>query len=136
MIEITRKPIEVQKVIDSVQSNDCGAVVTFIGTVRDNSESKSVLYLEYDVYPEMAEKKLKEIASEIRAKWSLGNVSMVHRVGRLEIGEIVVVIAVASGHRQEGFQACQYAIDRLKEIVPIWKKEFYAEGNSTWIGHP
>jgi molybdopterin synthase catalytic subunit len=136
MIEITRNPIDVQRVIGSVQSNDCGALVTFIGTVRDNSESRRVLYLEYDVYPEMAEKKLKEIASEIQTKWSLPNVSIVHRVGRLEIGEIVVVIAVASGHRREGFEACQYAIDRLKEIVPIWKKEFYAEGSSSWIGHP
>jgi molybdopterin synthase catalytic subunit len=136
LIEITRKPIDVQKVIDSVQSDDCGALVTFIGTVRDNSESKKVLYLEYDVYPEMAEKKLTEIASEIKSKWGLENVSMVHRVGRLEIGEIVVVIAIASGHRQEGFQASQYAIDRLKEMVPIWKKEFYAEGSSAWIGHP
>ncbi len=133
MIEITRETIDAQRVIDSAKTDDCGAVVVFMGTVRDDSEGKRVLYLEYDVYPEMAYKKLCEIAAEVQAKWGLGNVSIVHRVGKLEIGETAVVIAVGSPHRLAAFQACQYAIDRIKEVVPIWKKEFYEDG-SAWIG--
>ncbi len=135
MIEITPGPIDVQPVIDSVEKNTNGAVVTFLGTVRDNSEGKRVLYLEYDAYPAMAKKKLAEIAGEIEAKWGIKEVSIVHRTGRLEIGEIAVVIAVGSPHRAEAFRACEYAIDRIKEMVPIWKKEVYEDG-SAWIGHP
>jgi molybdopterin synthase catalytic subunit len=134
MIEITSKPVSVQSVIDKVRKNSQGAVVTFVGTVRDNSEGKAVLYLEYEAYTEMAEKKIKEITSEINDRWGIKDVGVVHRVGRIELGEIVVVIAVGSGHRSEAFEACKYAIDRIKEIVPIWKKEFYADG-SKWVGH-
>lgn len=134
MIEITHEAIEVQPVIDKVRKSAYGAVVTFVGTVRDNSEGKQVLYLEYDAYPEMAKKKLSEIATEIQARWDSIDVAIVHRVGRLEKGETAIVIAVGSAHRLEAFQACQYAIDRIKEIVPIWKKEFYEDG-SAWIGH-
>jgi molybdopterin synthase catalytic subunit len=135
MIEITRQPISVQTVMDRVRSNADGAVVTFTGTVRDNAEGKRVLYLEYEVYPEMAEKKLNEICNETRTRWKINEMGIIHRVGRLEVGDIAVVIAVGSAHRLEAFQACQYAIDRIKEIVPIWKKEFYAN-SSSWIGHP
>jgi molybdopterin synthase catalytic subunit len=135
MIEITSQPISAQSVIDKVRQNGDGAVVTFIGTVRDNAEGKRVLYLEYETYPEMAEKKLKEICKEIHSRWEINDIGIVHRIGRLEIGETAVVIAVGSAHRLEAFQACQYAIDRIKEIVPIWKKEFYQD-SSSWIGHP
>jgi molybdopterin synthase catalytic subunit len=135
MIELTNKPISAQTVIDKVKKNADGAVVTFVGTVRDNAEGKRVLYLEYEVYPEMAEKKLTEICTEIHNRWKINDIGIVHRTGRLEIGEAAVVIAVGSAHRLEAFQACQYAIDRIKEIVPIWKKEFY-EDSSSWIGHP
>jgi molybdopterin synthase catalytic subunit len=134
MIEITHETIKAQEVIDNVRTSTCGAVVTFIGIVRDNSEGKRVLYLEYDVYPAMAKKKLSEIVEEIQARWGSVNIAIVHRVGRLEIGDTAIVIAVGSAHRLEAFQACQYAIDRIKEIVPIWKKEFYEDG-SAWIGH-
>ena len=133
MIEITSKPISVQPIIDRVKKNNNGAIVTFIGTVRDNSEGKRVLYLEYEVYPEMAENKLKEICTEIRNRW-LCDVDIVHRIGKLELGDIAVVIVIGSAHRLEAFQACQYAIDRIKAIVPIWKKEFYEDG-SKWVGH-
>ena len=134
MIEITHEAIEMQLVINKVKKSAYGAVATFIGTVRDNSEGKQVLYLEYETYPDMAKKKLTEIAIEIQARWDSIDVAIVHRVGRLEIGETAIVIAVGSAHRLEAFQACQYAIDRIKEIVPIWKKEFY-EDSSAWIGH-
>jgi molybdopterin synthase catalytic subunit len=132
LIEITREPIKTQSVIDRVLKDTCGAVVTFIGTVRNNSEGKRVLYLEYEAYPEMAKKKLEEIAAEAKNKWPIEEVAVTHRLGRMEIGEISVVIAVSSGHRLIAFQACQYTIDRIKEIVPIWKKEFYEDG-SAWI---
>jgi len=132
LIEITREIIRTQSVIDKVLKETCGAVVTFIGTVRNNSEGKRVLYLEYEAYPEMAKKKLEEIAAEVRSKWPIEEVAVTHRLGRMEIGEISVVIAVSSGHRLVAFQACQYTIDRIKEIVPIWKKEFYEDG-SAWI---
>ncbi len=134
MIEITSSPIIAQPVIDSVRKNTHDAVVTFVGTVRNNSEGKQVLYLEYEAYPAMAEKKLNEIAKEIQTRWGIGDIAVVHRVGRLEIGDIAIVIAIGSPHWQEAFEACQYAIDRIKEAVPIWKKEFYEDG-SAWIGH-
>jgi molybdopterin synthase catalytic subunit len=110
-------------------------MVTFVGTVRNNAEGKQVLYLEYEAYPEMAIKKLNDIRAEILRRWKINDIGIVHRTGRLEIGETAVVIAVGSPHRLEAFQACQYAIDRIKEIVPIWKKEFYQD-SSSWIGHP
>ena len=132
MIEITREPIQPQSVIDKVTRDTCGAIVTFTGTVRNNSGGKKVLYLEYESYPEMARKKIEEIVKEIKSRWNIEEVAVTHRIGRMEIGDIAVVIAVSSGHREEAFQACQYAIDRIKEIVPIWKKEFYEEG-SAWI---
>jgi molybdopterin synthase catalytic subunit len=134
MIEITKDPISTQPVIDRVKKTSHGAIVTFIGTARDNSEGKRVLYLEYETFSEMAEKKLKEICAEINDRWKIEDVDIVHRVGKIETGETVLVIAVGAAHRLEAFQACQYAIDRIKEIVPVWKKEFYENGSS-WIGH-
>jgi len=135
MIEIKSQSITEQAVIDRVKKSTHGAIVTFVGIVRDNSEGKRVLYLEYETYGEMAKKKLEEIATEIQSRWGISDIDIVHRVGRIELGETVVVIAVGSAHRLNAFQACQYAIDRLKEIVPIWKKEFYDDGSSAWIGH-
>ena len=135
MIEITSEAITAQPIIDRVRKKSHGAVVTFIGTVRDNSEGKRVLYLEYEAYREMAMKKLKEISAEIQNRWGINDVDIVHRIGRIEVGDAAVVIVVGSAHRLEAFQACQYAIDRTKEIVPIWKKEFYEDG-SAWTGHP
>ena len=133
MIEITSQPISVQSVIDRVKKNSQGALVTFIGTVRDNSEGKKVIYLEYETYARMAEKKLKEIVEEIQNQWQT-DIAIVHRIGRMDVGDVVVVIVVGSGHRQEAFRGCEYAINRIKEIVPIWKKEFYEDGSS-WVGH-
>jgi molybdopterin synthase catalytic subunit len=133
LIEITTKAVSAQLLIDAVRKDGHGAVVSFVGVVRDNAEGKRVLYLEYEAYAEMAIKKIQEICTEAENRWGT-NVSVVHRVGRLEIGDTAVVITVGASHRREAFLACQYTIDRIKEIVPIWKKEFY-DDTSTWVGH-
>ncbi|MBI2909687.1 MAG: molybdenum cofactor biosynthesis protein MoaE [Chloroflexi bacterium] len=130
---ITKEPISPEAVAARVRRDDNGAVVVFLGTVRLHSNERVVRYLQYDAYEEMAEKKLRQIAHEIEEKWGLKDVTFCHRVGRMKVGEIAVVIAVGSPHRKEAFAACQYAIDRLKVIVPIWKKEVYEDG-ACWIG--
>ena len=132
MFKITKEPLVAESIIAEVNKSGNGGICAFVGTVRDNAEGKSVLHLEYDAYPEMAEKKLAEIAAEIKDKWGLGDVSIVHRIGKMEIGEAAVVIAVGAPHRKEAFQACQYAIDRIKEFVPIWKKEYFTDGE-VWV---
>lgn len=132
MFEITEEVLSPQKVAAMVIDETVGAVVTFVGTVRRHSKGKVIRYLEYDVYPEMAEKKMKEIGAEIKERWGLDNVTIVHRIGRLEIGEASVVIAVGSPHRKEAFAACEYAINRIKQTVPIWKKEV-AEDGEAWV---
>jgi molybdopterin synthase catalytic subunit len=111
-----------------------GAVAVFVGVVRNSSEGKPVSALEYEAYEEMAIAKMRQIAEEARARWpQIGDVAIVQRVGHLEVGQLAVVIAVASPHRQEGcFEACRYAIDRLKQIVPIWKKEIGPLGEE-WV---
>jgi molybdopterin synthase catalytic subunit/molybdopterin converting factor small subunit len=116
-----------------VARNDAGAVVTFTGTVRDNARGRSVLWLEYEAYPEAAEKMLARIGGELHERWPVLSVAIEHRVGQLYPGEASVVIAVSSAHREAAFAAAAYAIERIKEIVPIWKKEAYADGD-VWIG--
>jgi molybdopterin synthase catalytic subunit len=104
-------------------------VVTFVGTVRGDTDGRQVLYLEYEAYPEMAEQVLAQVADEVRARWTdVQQVAIVHRVGRLDIGEVAVVIALSAAHRRQTFDALRYAIDRIKEIAPIWKKEVWADG--------
>jgi molybdopterin synthase catalytic subunit len=133
MFEITTHTIQPEQLVEAVQHDEDGGVVTFIGVVRNENRGKQVLYLEYEAYPEMAVAKMREIGGEIAARWGLGHVAIVHRMGRLEIGEASVVIAVAAPHRDVAFEACRYAIDRLKETVPVWKKEVYADGE-VWLG--
>lgn len=130
---IVEGEIAPETLIREVIDDGVGAVVTFVGTVRGFSKGKKVVYLEYEAYKEMAEKKLAEIGREIKARWGLDRVAITHRVGHLNIGDISVVIAVAAPHRQEAFEACQYAIDDLKKTVPIWKKEVWEDGE-TWVG--
>jgi molybdopterin synthase catalytic subunit len=132
MYRVTGEELDIPATIASVQHPGAGAVVSFIGTVREVSQGRKVLHLEYDAYPEMAEAKLAEIGREIAERWGTDRVAIVHRVGRLEVGEAAVVIAVATPHRAQGFAACRYAIDRIKEIVPIWKKEVW-EGDEAWV---
>ncbi len=128
-IEITERPISTDEVVARLADPQNGAVVTFNGVVRGLTEGRQTLYLEYEAYPEMATKVLQEIADEIRARWpEIRGVAIVHRVGHLEVGETALVIALAAAHRAQTFEALRYAIDRIKESAPIWKKEFWADG--------
>jgi molybdopterin synthase catalytic subunit len=123
----------VQAVNDLVKRPTDGAVVTFDGIVRNNFAGRPVQYLEYEAYVAMAEHKLAEIGEEVRQKFAVGEIAMIHRMGRLEIGESSIVIAVAAPHRHAAFEACAYAMDRVKEEVPIWKKEFFTDGEDRWV---
>ena len=133
MIVITRKPLDPASITASVENEANGAVVTFLGTTRIQTRGKQVLYLEYEAYEEMAQKMLTRIVEEIRQEWNIEYVSIAHRFGRLEIGEISLVAAVGSPHRGEAFSACQYIVNRIKENVPIWKKEVFEDGE-VWVG--
>lgn len=117
----------------AVLADSDGAVTTFAGVVRDNTKGRGTSYLVYDAYKEMAEKKMREIGDEIKARWEVHCVGFLHRVGRMEIGAISVLIAISSPHRKASLEACHYAIDRLKETVPIWKKEVWTDGGEAWI---
>ncbi|MDI3257572.1 MAG: molybdenum cofactor biosynthesis protein MoaE [Kyrpidia sp.] len=111
-----------------------GAVVPFLGMVREWTNGKRTLYLEYDAYMDMAERMLIRIGEEIESRWTGSRAAIVHRIGRLEIGDIAVVVAVASPHRADAFEASRYGIERIKQVVPIWKKEHWEDGTA-WIGH-
>ena len=133
--EITDQRIDPDALYQEVLKDSNGAVVIFCGVVRDHSGTKRTDHLVYEAYPAMAEKKMAEIGAEISQRWELEDVAILHRIGRLEIGEISVLIALGSPHRGDGFDACRYAIDRLKETVPIWKKEVTPEGGY-WVEGP
>jgi molybdopterin converting factor subunit 1 len=133
LFRVTEEPLDPREVEAAVAAPDTGATVTFTGTVRDNARGQSVSALEYEAYAPAAEKMLERIADEIKERWGLERVAIVHRIGLLPVGESSVVIAISSTHRDAAFDASRYAIERLKEIVPIWKKEFYADG-AAWIG--
>jgi len=135
MIEITEAPIDHAALTDRVRSNLAGAVCTFLGTVREMTGERRTASLEYEAYPEMAAKKLAELEAEARARWPILDAALVHRVGHLDLGEISVVVAVSCPHRRQAFEACQWLIDTLKEVVPIWKKEVWADGHEEWV-HP
>lgn len=130
---ITDKPIQINDCIDKVVRAEAGAVNTFIGTVREFTKGKRTLYLEYQAYQAMAEKKLAQIGEEINDKWNDAETAIVHRIGHLDISDIAVVIAVSTPHRNDSFEASRYAIERIKEIVPIWKKEHWEDGTK-WVG--
>ncbi|MDA1188658.1 MAG: molybdopterin converting factor subunit 1 [Chloroflexi bacterium] len=132
-IIVTDKPLDPQGITELVKAPGHGAVVTFLGNTRDNNEDRNVLYLEYEAYRPMADSKLAEVADEMKAKWPIGEVAIAHRIGRVDIGETSLVVAVGAGHRREAFEAALYAVDRIKQIVPIWKKEFF-KGGEIWIG--
>ena len=129
LFEIVEEPISVDEVVARLANPAIGAVVTFVGTVRGDTDGRRVLHLEYEAYPEMAEQVLAQVGDEVRARWTeVQQVAIVHRVGRLDIGEVAVVIALSAAHRRQTFDALRYAIDRIKEIVPVWKKEVWADG--------
>ncbi|GGB39826.1 molybdenum cofactor biosynthesis protein MoaE [Virgibacillus dakarensis] len=130
---ITDQPINLNDCIAKVVRTEAGAINTFIGTVREFTKGKRTLFLEYQAYIAMAEKKLCQIGNEISEKWPDAKTAIVHRIGRLELSDIAVVIAVSTPHRNDAFAASRYAIERIKEIVPIWKKEHWEDGTE-WIG--
>jgi molybdopterin synthase catalytic subunit len=133
MFRLTREVIDYATLSESVRSPRCGAVVLFLGTVRDLTGEHVTAFLDYEAYAPMAEKKLEEIEAEVRRRWPIGEVAMVHRLGRLDVGEVSVAVAVSCPHRKEAFEACAYAINTLKELVPIWKKENAPDGTGEWV---
>lgn len=134
MVAITRVPLNVEEIIREVSTPRTGGIDVFIGTVRNHSQGKRVRQLEYSAYVPMAEKLLVEIENEIGRQWVVEKVALVHRIGVLKVGEISVVVAVSAPHRREAFEACRYAIDRVKSVVPIWKKEIYEDGLAWVVG--
>ncbi len=132
VIMITHEPLDRAALVAAVADTSVGGIVVFEGVVRNNARGKQVRYLEYDVYPEMAIAQIREIVAEAEKRWGAERVAVVHRVGRLEIGEASVIVVVATPHRGEAFEACRYIIDTLKTTVPIWKKEVATNGEE-WV---
>jgi molybdopterin synthase catalytic subunit len=135
VIQLNHEPIDSNQALASVQSPHAGAVVLFLGTTREFTAGRQTESLDYESYGEMAASKLEELEQQARQQWALTEVTIVHRLGHLEIGEASVAIAVSAPHRKDAFTAGQWLIDTLKEIVPIWKKENWADGTSEWV-HP
>jgi molybdopterin synthase catalytic subunit len=134
MFRITEEPIDVGALVSGAFCPDCGAVSTFVGTTRvDESSGASVEYLEYEAYRPMADRKLEEIEAEIRSRWEVGHIAIVHRLGRIDPGEPSVVIVVSTPRRGPAFEASRHAIERIKELVPIWKREVWSDGY-VWVG--
>ena len=135
MFAVTREPLDPAPLVAAVRCGESGAVALFYGVVRNENMGRSVRYLEYDAYPEMAVKKMEEVAREVRAKYPVTGIGVLHRIGRLEIGETSLLVAVSSAHRAEAFDACHFAVDRIKQVVPVWKKEVWDDG-AEWVeGH-
>ena len=130
MIEITREPISPERVVNKVKTDDSGCVVTYVGLIRQNSRGKKVLSVEYQDPAGTATSRLQEIADEARQKWTVENIAITHRIGKLQVGDINLVVAVASAHRQEGFAASQYIIDGFKRLIPTRKTETYQDGTT------
>ena len=131
MICITDQPISPELVVNEAKTDSSGCVVTYVGLIRDDSNGKPVLSVEYEDADGQAESRLSEIAAEIKQKWPVNNVAIHHRVGKLKVGDINLVVAISAAHRPEGLAACQYAIDRFKQPLPTRKRETYQDG--TWV---
>ncbi len=135
MIELTQHQIDFASLTESVRSHRAGAVVLFLGTVREFTGEARTAWLEYEAFPEMATAAMQRLEAEVRERFSVIEVAMSHRYGRLSLGDIAVAVAVSSPHRAQAFEAGRWLIDTLKESVPIWKKEHYADGATEWL-HP
>lgn len=133
MFRIVRRPIDLGVLLRAVRDRRAGAVVVFIGVTRNRNVGRRVVRLEYEAHPRMAVREMEALAAQATRRWRLCKVALVHRVGRVPVGQASVAIAAAAGHRPAAFAACRWLIDRLKEIVPIWKREHY-RGGVTWIG--
>ena len=133
-IQVTNEPLSERAVLDAVGDTGAGGIVLFSGVVREQTGGRRVKFLEYEAHAPMAEAKMREIATAVRGRWpDVTRIALVHRIGRLEIGESSVMIAVSSPHRRQAFEACHFAIDSLKETVPVWKKEYFEDGE-VWVG--
>jgi molybdopterin synthase catalytic subunit len=135
MIRLTHDVIDYHSLTDAVIRAECGAVVLFLGTVRELTGDTRTVFLDYEAYAPMAEKKLAEIEADVRQRWPVGEVQIVHRLGRMHVREVSVAVAVSCPHRVQAFEAGKYTIDRVKELVPIWKKEHAPDGLTEWV-HP
>jgi molybdopterin synthase catalytic subunit len=136
VITLTDQPLDINQITQLAHSPDAGAVNVFVGTVRANTQAKKVMRLEYEAYEPMAVSEIQKIVDVAKLKWPVKKIAVSHRVGILTVGEVAVVVAVATPHRKESFEACQFIIDSLKQTVPIWKKEIF-EGGEEWVSaHP
>lgn len=133
MFRVTHQSIDLNELVAYVTDPEAGAIATFIGTTRNNNEGRTVIALDYEAYPEMAEKELARIGNDAKKQWPICRMAIVHRLGPVQIGEASVIIAISSAHRDAAFAACRFAIEEIKKTVPIWKKEVY-EGGEVWIG--
>lgn len=134
---VTSEELEPQRLTDAVRADESGAVTLFYGVARNNNEGRAVRALEYEAHDTLAEKKLREVGDEVLKRFDITGIGVHHRTGHIEVGETSLLVAVSSAHRREAFEACQFAVDRIKETVPIWKKEIWVEGGSDWVaGHP
>lgn len=135
MVVLTSHPIDYHQLTEDVRSHDAGAVVLFLGTVREMTRGRQTVALDYEAFPEMARAKMEQLESEASEQWSVTAARIVHRLGHLELGDISVAVAVSCPHRKDAFEAGRFLIDRLKEEVPIWKKENWSDGSTEWV-HP
>jgi molybdopterin synthase catalytic subunit len=135
-IQLLDTPLRAQDCLDQVTSDEAGGTTLFVGTVRNNTKGRAVVRLEFEAYRPMAISEMRKIAERASEKWSAKHISIHHRIGTLEIGDIAVLIAVSTPHRAASFEACQFAIDTLKETVPIWKKEIFEDGEVWVAAHP
>lgn len=135
LLRLTRQPIDAAELLERVRSSECGAVVLFLGTVREFTAEKQTKSLEYEAYPEMALRELRRIVEESCSAWPIRHVGIVHRLGPLELGEVAIGLAVSAPHREAAFTAAETMMTRIKQTVPIWKKEHWSDGDSAWI-HP
>jgi molybdopterin synthase catalytic subunit len=134
-VELTHAPIDYAALTESVRSPQAGAVVLFLGTVREMTSGRRTLALDYEAYAPMAEAKMQELIERARKQWPIDRAAIVHRLGHLDLGEISVAVAVSCPHRQQAFEAGEFLIDELKLVVPIWKKENWDDGTTEWV-HP
>ena len=135
MIELTNAPIDTNAVLASVHDHAAGASVLFVGTTREFTDGRQTTSLEYECYPEMAKKKLQELVDQAQNQWPIVKSAIVHRLGHMGLGDASIAVAISTAHRRDAFEAAQWIMDRLKEVVPIWKKENWADGTTEWV-HP
>lgn len=132
-IDLTREQIDFDELTEWTRSNQAGAVVLFLGTVREMTGDRRTIALDYEAYPEMARAKMQELADQAAAKWPVLRAAIAHRFGHLELGDVSVAVAVSTPHRKDAFEAARFLIDTLKEVVPIWKQENWADGSKEWV---